>query len=219
MTCVYGAVGRPRKAQTSSLRILCLVNCWQTAVQDSVRHFFRLKLEKALAFIWPIFSEPIWLEDAVLHRGWEGEKPKNSVPLGRRGYAPSRKKPGLWKMEGERKTRFKGVGMTERESEEERLVDKGSEENLPSSMSLLYHSTVGQEKTRTTLTSGSTVHDLFLSDLFVRSPYHLLEHYSAVKPVLSSKTPPIKQQDGFPWKKTRVSGMQFFFYYRVCNVA
>lgn len=105
MTCVYGAVGRPREAQTSSLRVLCLVNCWQTAVQDSVRHFFRLKLEKALAFIWPIFSEPIWLEGAVLHRGWEGEEPKNSVPLGRRGYAPSRKKPGLWKMEGERKTR------------------------------------------------------------------------------------------------------------------
>lgn len=117
MTCVYGAVGRPREAQTSSLRVLCLVNCWQTAVQDSVRHFFRLKLEKALAFIWPIFSEPIWLEGAVLHRGWEGEEPKNSVPLGRRGYAPSRKKPGLWKMEGERKTRLKGVWESERKSD------------------------------------------------------------------------------------------------------
>lgn len=67
--------------------------------------------------------------------------------------------------------------------------------------------------------SGSTVHDLFLTDPFVRAPYHLLEYYSAVKPVLSSKTPPIKQQDGFPWKTTCVSGMQFFFFfYSVCNV-
>lgn len=29
--------------------------------------------------------------------------------------------------------------------------------------------------------SGSTVHDLFLVDPFVRAPYHLLEHYSSVK--------------------------------------
>lgn len=33
--------------------------------------------------------------------------------------------------------------------------------------------------------SGSVVHDLFLdSQLFVRVPYHLLERYTAVKPLL-----------------------------------
>lgn len=73
--------------------------------------------------------------------------------------------------------------------------------------------------------SGSTVHDLFLLDLFVSAPYHLLEHYGAVKPVPSSKTPPIKQQDGFQRRTTCVPGMRslsLFFFLIVsvvlCNV-
>lgn len=86
---------------------------------------------------------------------------------------------------------------------------------------VLHHGPFGWKKTRTTIMSGSTVHDLFLDDPFVRAPYHLLEHYSPVKPVLSSKTPPIKQQDGFPWKTTCVNGMYFFFFFSVsvmlCN--
>lgn len=60
--------------------------------------------------------------------------------------------------------------------------------------------------------SGSTVHDLFLDDLFARAPYHLLEHRSAVKPILSSRNRPIKQQDGFPCRTTCVTGMLFFFF-------
>lgn len=45
--------------------------------------------------------------------------------------------------------------------------------------------------------SGSTVRDLFLADLFVRAPYHLLEHYSAVKSVLIQDL--TYKTDRFPW--------------------
>ena len=82
----------------------------------------------------------------------------------------------------------------------------------PNVMPLFCFAPFEWKKTGLKLMSGSTVHDLFPDEIFVRAPHHLLEHYTAVKPLLSSKTPPIKQQDSYSWRVTCVGGMQFFLY-------
>lgn len=78
-----------RKSTTglSSSFFIQSVNFWQTAAR-LIRHFCRLTQSKAgESLIWPLFPEPIWLEAAILHRGWEGEKPRKSVPFGRGSYS------------------------------------------------------------------------------------------------------------------------------------
>lgn len=178
------------------------------------------------AFIWPVFSKPSWLVDAVLHRGWEGEKPKKSVPLGRgsysewtvarfminRGRVKDRVKVCLGDRASEKQTHsdVKEVRRINCNPIEKEIIIFSffllSQTNGPNSVSLFYWNPFGQKKRRTVLMWSSTVHELFLSDLCVDTSYHLLEHYQNL-----SKTPPIKQQASFPWKTPCVRRMHFLF--------
>lgn len=121
----------------------------------------------------------------------EGERARNQERvclLDKGNY----QRPDLWKME---KAGLRCVWVTEGAAEglrkpEEFTVILQRKTSLfcpqpGANVSVLQH--FGWKKTRTKLMSSSTVHDLFLAEPFVRAPYHLLEHYAAVKPVFSSR--------------------------------
>lgn len=117
---------RKNSMKLNSSFFMFSVNCWQTAA-FLMRHFCRLTRSKAVeslyyAFIWPLFSKPSWLEDAAQHRGWEGEKPRKSVPHGRGEAILSRQRPGLWQIQEGGKTVKTSVWDRESEAKHNRKV-------------------------------------------------------------------------------------------------